>query len=185
MLCSIVWPGTVREAPHQPGFGGSKDIPDPADNLNAADFQPHHRAKVQITTAELDCRPSQPGALIPHFTWTTTTRTTKTTTAHATCLRFAYQAHDERLLRRLRHITAARAEPATASKLPHFFSARSPLSPVMDEFASESDSDYTSYWRDWVSEPYSPLPHEPGELSSLLDPPLTTNHNDPVHILAG
>ena len=22
---------------------------------------------------------------------------------------------------------------------------------MMEEFASESDSDYTSYWRDWVS----------------------------------
>jgi hypothetical protein len=25
------------------------------------------------------------------------------------------------------------------------------LRPNMDDFVSESDSDYTSYWRDWVS----------------------------------
>lgn len=25
----------------------------------------------------------------------------------------------------------------------------------MDEYASESDSDYTSYWRDWVSRFYA------------------------------
>lgn len=30
---------------------------------------------------------------------------------------------------------------------------------MMDEFASESDSDYTSYWRDWVSP--IPLPSTP------------------------
>ena len=29
--------------------------------------------------------------------------------------------------------------------------APTPADTVMDEFVSESDSDYTSYWRDWVS----------------------------------
>ena len=28
---------------------------------------------------------------------------------------------------------------------------RCPLSAMMDDYVSESDSDYTSYWRDWVS----------------------------------
>lgn len=29
---------------------------------------------------------------------------------------------------------------------------------MMEEFASESDSDYTSYWRDWVSLDFLVLP---------------------------
>jgi hypothetical protein len=27
------------------------------------------------------------------------------------------------------------------------------ISAAMDDFASDTDSDYTSYWRDWVSDP--------------------------------
>lgn len=47
----------------------------------------------------------------------------------------------------------------------------------MDEYASESDSDYTSYWRDWVSRLLLPAPVYWLSMPSLSVRFAATKHN--------
>lgn len=63
---------------------------------------------------------------------------------------------DRATTRNLAQATSQHVLPIT--RLHYINSYKSPLTPArMEDFASETDSDYTSYWRDWVSRLRFPL----------------------------